>query len=404
MNTETRFKAPAVKQRLTDAFLRHLKPTDRTRMVWDDKQSGFGVQITPMGTISFKVTYRHKNRLRWYTIDKYPSIGLADARKIAQEIRYQAARRDRQYPHGRDTQADEVADREGDTLKDVSARYVEEYAKLNNKSWKQAENLMAVYILPKLGSRLITDITQSDIRGIFKRLTIAKNRPIVANQSLAAVSAVLRWAKQQQIIEQNVALGIPRNKSSKDERYLSDEEVKLVWPVMIQSLRLVLLTAQRPGEVSAMRWQDIDLVKAVWTLPGAPDGDWPGTKNSRTHLVPLSPQAITILHELEPQEDGPVFSGRIPTTSGLWKKLKIQRFRPHHLRATASTGMSELGFTEEYISRVLNHSKSSVTQSYIRHDHFEQKRRALEVWGNHLQTILEGRPVPSGVVDIRSAR
>lgn len=397
MNTKTRYKAPAVKRRLTDAFLRHLKPTNRTRMVWDDRQSGFGVQITPMGTISFKVTYRHKGRLRWYTLDKYPSIGLADARMAAQKIRLRAAL-------GEDPQGEKVADREGVTLRDIAEKYVERYAKHKNKSWQQAENLMAVYVLPKLGDRLIQDITQRDILRVFNKLTVDKNKPMIANQIVAAISAVLRWAKEQQIIEQNVALGIRRNKSSQDERYLTDEEVKLVWPLLEQSLRLILLTAARPGEIACLRWQDVDLVKAVWTMPGETDGDWPGTKNARTHEVPLSPQAMVILNELEPREDGPVFNGRIPTTVPLWKKLNIPRFRPHHLRATAASGMDALGIHREHISQVLNHTEGGVTAGYIRHDHFEQKRRALEAWDQHLMAIVEGRSVPSSVVDIGSAK
>jgi len=152
-----------------------------------------------------------------------------------------------------------------------------------------------------------------------------------------------------------------------------------------------------------MRWQDLDLNKQIWTLPGEPDGIWPGTKNSRSHEVPLSEMAISILIELGPKEKGPVFNGQIPRTGGIWKRLDIPRFRPHHLRATAATGMDLLGFTDEHIGRVLNHSKNGVTQSYIRHSHFEQKRHALEAWGSHLQAVVEGREVPSSVVDIRSA-
>ena len=153
-----------------------------------------------------------------------------------------------------------------------------------------------------------------------------------------------------------------------------------------------------------MRWDDIDLNEKLWTLPGEPKPGWPGTKNARTHEVPLSEQAISILNELEPQENGPVFDGKIPTTIPIWKKLGLEKFRPHHLRATASTGMDELEIHPKHISRVLNHTIPGVTESYIRHSHREQKRRALEAWGAHLQTILEGRPVPSSVVDIRTAR
>ena len=402
MKTKTRSKAPASKHRLTDAFLRNLKPRTKTYMVWDDRQSRFGVQVTPAGTITFKCTYTFGKRLRWISLARYPSLTLKDARDIAQTIQAKATLA--KAMGEKDPMAKKVADREGKALREVAASYVERYAKQANKSWRQGENLMKKYILPKLGTQPAEEIIQQDIQRIFNHLTIDENKPVLANQVLAAVSAVLQWAVQQHIIEQNVAYGIKRNKVKAEERFLTDEEVKSVWPELVDPLRLILVLGQRPGEIANMRWDDIDLNKKIWTLPGEPDGTWPGTKNARTHEVPLSEQAIAILEELGPKEKGMVFNGQIPRTGGIWKELNIPRFRPHDLRATASTGMDLLGFTEEHIGRVLNHAQSGVTQSYIRHSHFEQKRQALEAWGGHLQAVVEGRQAPSSVVPIRSAR
>ena len=99
-----------------------------------------------------------------------------------------------------------------------------------------------------------------------------------------------------------------------------------------------------------------------------------------------------------------VFDGKIPTTIPIWKKLGLEKFRPHHLRATCATGMDRLGINGKHISRVLGHKIPGITETYIRHSHREQKLRALTAWGNHLTGILEGRPVPTSVVPFRSAR
>ena len=120
--------------------------------------------------------------------------------------------------------------------------------------------------------------------------------------------------------------------------------------------------------------------------------------------MPLSPETITIIEGLGPKEKGLVFTGKIPSTGALWKELDIPRFRPHHLRATAASGMDALGIPSDHIGRVLNHAQSGVTQSYIRHDYHQQKLRALTAWGAHLMAVVEGREVPSSVVDIRPAR
>ena len=84
MNRETRGKAPPNKRRLTDAYLRSLKPRSKTFMVWDDQQSRFGIQVTPAGTLTFKCTYTFGKRLRWMSLARYPSLSLKDAREIAQ--------------------------------------------------------------------------------------------------------------------------------------------------------------------------------------------------------------------------------------------------------------------------------------------------------------------------------
>ena len=48
---------------------------------------------------------------------------------------------------------------------------------------------------------------------------------------------------------------------------------------------MILLTGQRPGEVTHMRREHIE--DGWWTLPGAPVPalGWPGTKNGETHRV-----------------------------------------------------------------------------------------------------------------------
>jgi integrase len=57
---------------------------------------------------------------------------------------------------------------------------------------------------------------------------------------------------KQEIVDVNPCAGVDRNPTSSRERVLSDAEIKLLWPRLDPGLKLILLTAQRPGEVSAM--------------------------------------------------------------------------------------------------------------------------------------------------------
>ena len=66
--------------------------------------------------------------------------------------------------------------------------------------------------------------------------------------------------------------------------------------------------------------------------------------------------------------------------------------------------MDVLGISKQHIKKVLNHTETDVTESYIRHDAAKQKRLALDRWAARLADIIEGREVVEKVVPIgRSA-
>ena len=115
--------------------------------------------------------------------------------------------------------------------------------------------------------------------------------------------------------------------------------------------------------------------------------------------MPLAAPVLDLLGgpDFEPTEQGHVFpstkrgkSISIPRVTDVWKSASIKRFRPHDLRATAATGLDRLGIVRQHISLVLNHSEAGVTASYVRHDHRQHKRDALDAWAKELTAILVG--------------
>ena len=116
--------------------------------------------------------------------------------------------------------------------------------------------------------------------------------PVVANQVKAAASAIFTWAVKQEIVTANPCIGVDGNETRSRERVLSDSELPRFWAVfddagLVRSsaLKVILLTGQRPGEVSHMRREHV--VDGWWTMPGEPDQKlgWPGTKNGQSHRV-----------------------------------------------------------------------------------------------------------------------
>ena len=76
-------------------------------------------------------------------------------------------------------------------------------------------------------------------------------------------------------------------------------------------------------------------------------------------------------------------------TTSIWTKLGMPRFRAHDLRATAATGMQTLGVSKEHIRLVLNHSRTGITEKYLRGVQHGHIRSALELWAQELQGIID---------------
>jgi integrase len=151
--------------------------------------------------------------------------------------------------------------------------------------------------MPRLGNLLASSISRADVRALIDKI----DAPVLANQVLAAASAIFSWGMKQDLVLNNPCRGVERNRTKSRERVLSDSELPLFWQafddaglVRSSALKLILLTGQRPGEVSHMRHEHIR--DGWWELPGdpVPNLNWPGTKNGATHRVwlPVVAQAL----------------------------------------------------------------------------------------------------------------
>ncbi|MDP6708945.1 MAG: integrase family protein [Alphaproteobacteria bacterium] len=404
------------RRELTDRFIRDLKPPAEKTLYWDTKKSetyssGLCLIALPTGHKSFKVVYRSAGLLRWYNVGTYGKVYLKEAREVAREINKRVAL-------GEDPHLDKMKSREGITFKHLAEKYQERYAKRVNKSWKQPADLLRWHVYGTLGSRKAKDISRDDVRRLFRQLS--DDRPILANQVLAAISAIYGWAlgEEEPDIQINPATGIRRNPTRERERVLTDGELRLVWPkfddfglVKATALRCVLLTAQRGGEVLHMRGEHID--GQWWTMPGRPEAEtgWPGVKNALDHRIWLSTPVMALLHELGLPERGFVFTHErgqplqdlSAVTREIWSELNIPRFTPHDLRRSTATSMTGMGIDRLTVSRILNHREGGITRVYDRHSYDAQKRNALEAWAGRLEEIVAGKAVPEKVIKMERA-
>ena len=384
------------KRQLTEFFVQKLKPEQRAFLVWDKKQHGLAVQVQPTGARAWKAIYSFRGRPRWLHLGNAQAIGLADARVLAAEAMLAVAR-------GSDPAAEKKAQRGAGTFAELAKRYVDEHAKRENKSWRQAEALIRSYVLPRWANLQAAIIARADAKALMRSITA----PVVANQVLAAASAIFSWAVREEILPTNPCKLVDRNPVQSRERVLSASELPQFWVTFDEAgvqgaaLKAILLLGQRPGEIAHMRREHI--VDGWWEMPGAPVPSlgWPGTKNAQNHRVWL-PKPVREIIDSE-ATTGFVFArgrsvGHLQRVMrDICRKLGItDMVRPHDLRRTHGTTITGLGFGRDAMNRIQNHREGGIGSVYDRHEYADENKKIMEAVAAHIVGLAKGRT--AGVV------
>jgi integrase len=332
-------------------------------------------------------------------------VPLSDARRIAAKLRAAVA-------EGRDPAAERKAERGAGTFAELAERYVEEWSRRRNRSWKQADTLVRKYLLSRWSRLDCKSITRADVRAAIGRI----KAPMLANQVLAAASAIFAWGVRQEVVSFNPCAGVERHETRSRERVLSDAELPLFWNAFGDAgaygacLKVLLLLGQRPGECARMRREHI--ADGWWMLPGAPDlkTGWLGTKNGATHRVWLPKAARCIVEELS--QDRGLISGFVfatsrstPVVNGLdiamrniCERLNVERVTPHDLRRTHGTRVTALGFGREALNRIQNHREGGIADVYDVHKYAEENQRVMEAVASRILLLAEGQAQDENVV------
>src|SRR5262245_55765394 len=202
------------KRRLTELAVKKAKLRSEAYLIWDTHQRGLAIRVQPTGAKAWKCIYSYHGRPRWLHIGDANAIGLADARTLAAEAMLAVAQ-------GKDPAAEKKAERGAGTFADLAANYIEQHAKKHNKSWRQGEALVSRHALPRWGKLQSSTITRADVKALMARI----EAPVLANQVLAAVSAVFTWATREEILPANPCKLVARNPVRSRERVLSDSEI-----------------------------------------------------------------------------------------------------------------------------------------------------------------------------------
>jgi integrase len=396
-------------------------PGARDVLVFDDALPGFFIRKFQSGKASYGVKYNVGAQQRRLTLGAVVPGVLAERRKMAADILARARL-------GQDVVGNKLAaaGKHSTTLGEVVPRYLEaREGELRPKSYSEARRYLERAWLP-LHKHHIDGITRQNVVAIVDDLERASGK-VSADRARTTLSGLFGWAIDRGYLDSNPTLNIrARAQNGARARVLSEPELAAVWNACDESddfsriVRLLILTGQRRAEIGDLAWPEIDLEKRQIELPET------RTKNGRSHIVPLSGEALVILAAI-PMRDGRdlVFGNGAGGFSG-WSKAKAELdarmakiraqaahksgsksmppFTLHDIRRSVVTHLHELGFAPPHVvESLVNHisgHQGGVAGVYNKAQYLHERRQALAHWGAHVAALVEG--CKSKIVPIRA--
>ena len=264
-----------------------------------------------------------------------------------------------------------------------------------------------------------TDLTPKAVKATLNAI-VDDGKKAIARLTGAYGRACYGWAIGKDLLVENPFARLKLDAVASRERVLSDEELVAIWgatkgPGAYNAIvRMLILTGQRREEVAGMTWGEIAPDLSTWTIPAG------RTKNGVAHIVPLPPQAQAIIssaHRMATDDGEPEFVFRGLGRGLQWllesedragrrqrgRRLEASRSAPHDGDGTAKARRSARSDRSR-----LNHvsgSRAGIVGVYQRHEWADEKRAALDAWGEHVAAIVEGRTAADNVTRLRrSAR
>ncbi len=410
---------------LSDAAIRKAKIEDKPYRLADS--GGLVLQVTPAGGKLWRYRYRFDGKEKMLALGQYPDVSLSDARiardKAKAELRA-----------GRDPSIAKKLDKLNlmKTTADTFEAVAREWFDLQKPRWaeRHADKViesLELHVFPILGNSPIRNITAPEVLGILRKI---EARPAIdtARRVRQRMSAIFVYAiasgradNDPAAIVQGAMAPLKKGRQpaitdlEKAREILAVVDANPAYPVTKLAMRLLALTALRPGTLVRTPWSEFDAIDPkdpVWQIPASRMKMLKDLKDDedRDHLVPMSKQAMETIEALR------LLTGRgplaFPNTRHAHKPMSENalgyllnragyhhRHVPHGWRSTFSTIMNELYPADrQIIDFMLAHvPKDKVEAAYNRALYLPRRKKLAQIWADLIlkdakpaQDLLEG--------------
>ena len=392
---------------LTDTEIKTAKPKDKLYRKADS--NGLVIEITPAGKKYWRYRYRFDDKASMMSLGKYPKVSLKTARYLRDEQRdlLDQGLNPSEYRTKKVFQEKIERDRKM-CFNDLFYKWFEQ----NEHTWsdnhtKKVMNQCRRHLLKHIGSKSIDDITTQDILWVFKKIeslgvieTLEKVRGYTGR--------VFRFAVGLGLLNNDPTRDLPndifKKKTVKNFAHITKTEdiAKLLKTIdkfegSLQvgiALKMAPHVFLRPSELAKLEWCEVDFNSQQIKIPKE------RMKMAQAHIVPLSPQVISLLKEMHTVsgsskyvfpsvKDGGKSISPESLRSGL-RRMGINKdtLTTHGLRHMASTQLHEQGFKSDIIERQLSHGeRNKIKATYNHAQYLDERREMMCKWSDFLDDL-----------------
>lgn len=404
---------------LTDADCKNATcPPDKVRKRLTDA-GGLYLEVSPSGSKRwFWKLYKDGKETR-LALGSYPAVSLKAARQARDAAKIDKASGTDPI-QARLVKKLKAATPAEDTFKATALEWLEQ----SKTGWSEAHYIrekrnLEKDLIPFIGGRVVRDIEPVELLAVVRRVE-ARGALSVADRVLLTAHSVWLYA---------VATGRADRDISRDIRAALKPHIKKNYPAITEpselaellrasdsykggpvvraALKIAPILFQRPGNLRTMRWGDVDLDRALWSIPSE---DMKRTKaekiNGQPHVVPLPRQAVALLKELYHLTGSGeyVFPGlrdrKAPMSeAGVNAALAGMGYKGRHVwHGYRATGRTMLRQVLKYPADVIEAQLAHVGQithggAYDRATHLEERTVMIQAWADYLERLAAGGTV-----------
>jgi integrase len=407
---------------LTDVKARNAKATDKPVKLYDT--DGLFLLVAPVQKKSagkrWRFKYRFDGKEKLLALGTYPEISLAEARKMRDEARKLVAKGIDPAQAKKAKRAAQEAAR-ANTFKKLAAEWYDQRADiLADKTKKMLKARLNRDIYPIIGDMPISDLTPKLILdGVLRPI---ENRGAIelAHRVRGLISQILRYGVACGACERDFTADLRgalkpiqrKHHAALDAETGTPDPAKVAdllraidtydGSIIVKAaLQLHPLVATRPGELRHAEWSEVDFDTATWAIPAGK------MKMKNPHIVPLAPQALAILADLQPL-----------TGSGKYLFPSVRSTARPISNNTLNAALRRLGYTKEEMvshgwraifrtladeilqeridiieAQLAHQVADTLGRAYNRTSFLKERRRLMDRWSNYLQKIKSDNKV-----------